>query len=70
MRRRKFLEQTLGIDRPWYVENAELDRTTGVFSVQLNFEEGGRRSCPGRGPGAGSRGAWRSSWRRWRLTCR
>ena len=45
MRRTTFLEQTLGTDRPWYVENAELDPGSGVFAVHLNFEKGGTFTC-------------------------
>jgi len=68
MRDREFLERTLGIARPWYVESAELDRGSKVLTVTLNFERGGTFTC-----GACARPgckAYDTMWRKWRhLDC-
>ena len=45
MKASTFLEQTLEIAPPWYVESVGLDRAAGVFSVHLNFERGGTFTC-------------------------
>ena len=45
MEDRKFLEQVLGIGRPWYVERVELDRDSRFLTVTLNFERGGTFTC-------------------------
>jgi len=61
-----FLEEMLGIRRPWYVEKTELDRENRIFSVYLNFEAGGTFAC-----GACGRKnckAHDTTWKRWRHT--
>ena len=40
-----FLERTLEIVPPWYVESGDLDRESGSLSVRLNFESGGTFPC-------------------------
>ena len=64
MPEKTFLEEMLGIDRPWYVDSTELDREGGVFSVFLNFERGGTFTC-----GACGRSdckAYDTTWKSWR----
>jgi len=43
MKATTFLEETLEIDAPWYVESVGLDREAGALSVRLN--SCGRRGC-------------------------
>ena len=64
MRYNTFLERTLGIARPWYVDSAVLEHGTGVLSVHLNFETGGTFACGS----CGRQGckAYDTNWKRWR----
>ena len=64
MKATTFLEETLEIDGPWYVENVDLDREARALSVRLNFVEGGTFPC-------GTCGrpdckAYDTYWKRWR----
>ncbi len=64
MKATTFLEETLEIDDPWYVESVDLDREAEGLSVRLNFESGGTFPC-------GSCGrrdckAYDTYWKQWR----
>jgi len=59
-----FLERTLGIARPWYVESAELDPGSEILTVTLNFERGATFAC-GSCARPGCK-AYDTMWRRWR----
>ena len=64
MKATTFLEQTLEIDPPWYVESVGLNRESGALLVRLEFEEGGTFTC-----GACGRPdckAYDTYWKRWR----
>ena len=64
MNRTTFLQKTLELERPWFVETAELDRGRGVLAVQLNFERGGTFTC--RPCGRRNCKAYDTQWKRWR----
>ena len=39
------IERSLGLRWPWYLDETEIDRTTGQVKLHLNFEVGGTFTC-------------------------
>ena len=64
MKTTTFLEETLDIGPPWYVEGVDLDREAGALYVRLDFEEGGTFPCGT--CGRGDCKAYDTYWKQWR----